>query len=97
MQIQDYQFFHHLTLQPFIEGIWLFGSRARGDHQDRADIDLALFCPKAQDQDWSKIQDIIDDADTLLKIDVVRLDHLKETSDLRKSIIQQGIKLYEKL
>lgn len=97
MHIQDYQFYKKLTQHPSVKEIWLFGSRARGDNQERADIDLALFCPNASEKEWLDILNIIDDADTLLKIDTVRLDQLSETSPLKKSISQQGKKIYEKL
>ncbi len=32
MKITDYVFYHELIKQPFIQQIWLFGSRARGDN-----------------------------------------------------------------
>ncbi len=95
MEILDYQIFQHLKGLPFVQQIWLFGSRARGDYQDRADIDIALYCPKATSADWQQVLDLIDEADTLLKIDCVRLDELDETSALKKAIELQGIKLYE--
>ncbi len=95
--IQNYRFYKQLVALSFIKEIWLFGSRARGDNQDRADIDLAVLCPAATFQDWEVVQEIIDDADTLLKIDCVRLDKLDDTSALKQSILTQGIKLYEKL
>jgi len=94
MNIKDYKFYQHLTSLPFIQQIWLFGSRARGDHQERAD--LAILCNNASFEDWLKISSIIDAADTLLKIDCVKLNELPETSTLKAAIIQQGIKLYEK-
>ena len=92
--IQDYKFFHKLASQPFVKEIWLFGSRARGDNQDRADIDLAISCPLATFQNWMAIQEIIENADTLLKIDCIRLDELDENSALKQSVLTQGIKLY---
>ncbi len=59
---------------PFIDEIWLFGSRARGDNLERSDIDLAILCSSASDSDWLKVNDIIENADTLLKIDCIRFD-----------------------
>jgi len=47
MDVTNYGFFARLTELPYIKEIWLFGSRARGDNQDKADIDLAVFCPDA--------------------------------------------------
>lgn len=95
MAIKNYQFFKQLIQLPFVQEIWLFGSRARGDNQERADIDLAIYCPDASDSNWLTILDIIEAADTLLKIDCIRLDELSDISPIKKSIIDQGIKLYE--
>ena len=95
--IQDYLFYQQLIKLPFVQEIRLFGSRARGDHQERSDIDLAVFCPQATQQDWIMVLDIIDDADTLLKIDCIRLDELQDTSQLKKSILTQGVTLYERV
>ena len=97
MQIMSYKFYDKLKQLHFIDQIWLFGSRARKDNQKRADIDLAILCPRADFYDWVTVQNIIDNADTLLKIDCVRLDTLNDNSDIKKSIEQQGIKLYERI
>ena len=40
--LNSYRFIRQLTELDFIEQIWLFGSRARGDNQERSDIDLAI-------------------------------------------------------
>lgn len=96
MKIQDYKFYNKLISQNIVEEIWLFGSRARGDNQDRADIDLAISAPNATNYDWLMLQEIIDEADTLLTIDCVRLDKLTNLSSLKSAIIKQGIKLYAK-
>lgn len=89
-----FQFFKNLTYLPFIEQILLFGSRALGDAQERSDIDLAIECPSATEKDWLKVLDIIEDADTLLKIDCVRLDQLSNDNPLRKSVLRDGIILF---
>lgn len=93
IDIAHYQFFRKLMKLPYVKEIWLFGSRARGDNAPMADIDLAIKCPKATNRDWLTISDIIDDADTLIKIDCVRFDELDETQPLRASILNQGIKI----
>jgi predicted nucleotidyltransferase len=73
-KIAEYDFFKKLETLPFVEKIILFGSRARGDGAPCSDIDLAVWCPGATEEDWYKVMDIIDNADTLLEIDCVRLD-----------------------
>jgi predicted nucleotidyltransferase len=49
----------------------LFGSRARRDHRSRSDIDLAVDAAGASARQWQEIEEIIDDAPTLLPIDLV--------------------------
>jgi predicted nucleotidyltransferase len=72
--LHDYNFMEKLKALPFIDEIWLFGSRARGDNQNRSDIDLAVLCPKATNDDWLKIINIIENSDTLLKIACIKFD-----------------------
>lgn len=90
----NYQFINNLKKLPSINRIYLYGSRARGDHSPTSDIDLAIDCPYASQDDWRTVLDIIEDADTLLKIDCVRLDQTDEM--LKKNIFEQGILIYEK-
>ncbi len=71
----------------------LFGSRARGDHTDRSDIDLAIYGMPKQNQAlfWSDA----DDLDTLLKLDLVHI-----TPELDQKFLQNvekdGVILMEK-
>lgn len=95
-EIKQRDFFKRLQAMECIEKIILYGSRARADHKERSDIDLAIVCPQASDNDWFEITEIIDDADTLLKIDCVRFDKLKDTNPLKQSIIRDGVILYQK-
>lgn len=96
MNISNYAFLKELSQLSFIDKIILYGSRARNDFQARSDIDLAIICPTATDREWAVVMDIIDKADTLLKIDCVRVDSLASTSQLKQSIEKEGIVLYEK-
>lgn len=95
MQVQEYTFFHKLQQLPFIEAIWLYGSRARGDNTERSDIDLALLCPQVTDEEWHEVCDIIANADTLLHIDFLRFDTLKDEK-LKNNILRFRKILYEK-
>ena len=67
---------------PFVQELWLYGSRARGGDNERADIDLAVVCDS--DCDWQKVLEIIEDADTLLEIDCVNFNKLKKNINKRK-------------
>ncbi len=69
----------------------LFGSRARGDHKERSDIDLAV-------SGGNIVQfrlDIDDEIRTLLMFDVVNLDGPVQER-LREEIEREGIVIYEK-
>jgi nucleotidyltransferase substrate binding protein (TIGR01987 family) len=90
--ILQYQFIKRLSVLPFIDEIWLFGSRARGDHQERSDIDLAIVCPTATDADWLEVMRIVDQADTLLKVDCIRFDP-KLLSDAFRNNIEKDKKV----
>jgi predicted nucleotidyltransferase len=91
-----YRFIDRLKALPFVEAIYLYGSRARGDHSPRSDIDLAILCPYASHKDWLKVLEIVEESDTLLEIDCIRLDELKDGDRLRERILRQGRKLHQK-
>jgi uncharacterized protein len=96
MNLENYEFFQKLTQLPFVDAVWLYGSRARGVHQERADVDLAVVCPRASREQWLTVMDIIDDADTLLEIDCVRFDELPLNDRLRQNIIRDKRVLFER-
>ena len=96
MQLTDYHFLQQIADLPFVEAIYLFGSRAIGDHRERSDIDLAILCPNASERDWQTIVNIVDDADTLLLIDCIRLDHEYLSSPLRIQIEKDKKLVYER-
>ncbi len=80
-------FIENLKKLPYIEAIYLYGSRARGDASERSDIDLAIEAPNATQKDWNHIAEIIENADTLLKIDYVdflKVKSLKLGSNIQK-------------
>ena len=95
MNIKSYDFYYELRSLPFVEAIILYGSRARGDNQERSDIDLAIVCPKASDDDWRLVREIINNADTLLTIDCVRLDNLSDLK-LKSEIEKNKVVLFER-
>lgn len=71
----------------------LFGSRARDDAEERSDIDIAIDAD-ADQRLWFQIEDILEEADTLLSFDLTRLN---EASDnLRRRIETEGTVLYER-
>ena len=75
-----------------IQKVVLFGSRARGDHKERSDIDLAVSGGDIVGFTF----DVEEETPTLLMFDVVNLD--KEVQqDLLASIKKEGVVLFEKV
>ena len=75
-----------------LDKVILFGSRARGDFQEKSDIDLAII-----GGDFIRFSlDIEDTTWTLLKYDVVNLEQ-ELSPELRNSIEREGVLLYEKI
>lgn len=91
---KDYAFLQRLKQLEFVKNIYLFGSRAKGNASARSDIDLALDCPGATASQWLQVLDIIEDADTLLKIDCVRFDTLLDNELLKLSIVKNSILIF---
>ena len=83
-----------IALFPEVERIILYGSRARGDNRPRSDIDLAVEADSMTIDRWFDLIDAAEEAPTLLKIDLVRLDQVPE--ELRKSIEDEGKVIYER-
>jgi predicted nucleotidyltransferase len=84
-----------LARHPAVERAWLCGSRARGDHFERSDIDLAIEAPGIDRGEWAAFHlDLEEDADTLLLIDLVLMEDLPES--FRRRVHREGKLLYER-
>jgi predicted nucleotidyltransferase len=79
---------------PQVSRVWLFGSRARGVHRPRSDVDLAIEAPHADRRTWIALCDLADEAETLLRIDLIRLD--EAPPELADRIRREGMVLYER-
>lgn len=77
---------------PEIEQAILFGSRAQGDAGPTSDVDIALSCPGISAQHWVAIATGIEDADTLVDVDVIWLEQAQPS--LRDEIQQTGKVIY---
>jgi len=88
-------FLKKLEALSFIDAVYLYGSRARGDAKERSDIDLAIEAPKATQENWNQIHAIIENADTLLKIDCVDLGNVKSEKFL-ENILRDKVILYQR-
>ncbi|MCX7046838.1 MAG: nucleotidyltransferase domain-containing protein [Candidatus Sumerlaeota bacterium] len=77
-----------------VECVILFGSRARGDAEDRSDIDLAVAAPDVSARQWREIEQWTQETPSLTKIDLARLDAIGEK--FRAKILDEGVVLYER-
>ena len=73
------------------EKIVLFGSRARKDNGQRSDFDLAVFGKV----NLAKIMANLEEAETLLHIDIVAFDELYDEK-FKQRILNEGVTLYER-
>ena len=74
----------------------LFGSRARGDHHDRSDYDIALDAPAVSSADWARFAlEVREHFPSLCGLDLVRLT-ATTAADLRQKIQQEGRVIYER-
>ena len=94
--IAKYQFIKDIIKLTFVNQIILFGSRARNDNDERSDIDLAINCIGATDNDWQRILETVDTCDTLLDINCIRFDALRDDDKLKSNILKQGKIIYDK-
>lgn len=74
-----------------LQRVVLFGSRARGIHTERSDIDLAVSGADFDGFYW----EVKENLHSLLSVDVVDLDSGISDS-LRKEIERDGVVIYEK-
>ena len=73
-----------------VQKVVLFGSRARGTHTEKSDIDLAVSGGDFDAFYW----DIKENAHSLLSFDIV--DSMGVSADLKEEIEKDGITVYEK-
>ncbi len=71
----------------------LFGSRARGTHQKKSDLDLAVYgCRDFTGLTFAMQEEVW----TLLKIDLIDMNEAV-SEDLKSDIERDGVVLYEKI
>ncbi len=81
---------------PAVKRVLLYGSRARGDAQDRSDFDVAIEAPGMTHQDWARFAlEIQEKFPSLCRLDLLSLK--PDTPEaLRRRIQNEGIVLYER-
>lgn len=78
-----------------LDKVILFGSRATGKAWQRSDIDLAASFKDARQ--FFDFKDELEELPTLLIFDVVDLNSSCVSLDVKKSIEDEGIVIYEKV
>lgn len=85
----------HVAGLPWVRRIILYGSRARGDTAERSDIDLAVEAPWATRRQWLDLWFfLVEEAETLLRVDAVRLE--EAPPELKERILAEGKVIYER-
>lgn len=74
-----------------ITKIILFGSRARGTHTERSDIDIAVYGGDFENFYW----DVKEKTHSLLMFDIVQAD-VAISDELKQEIEKDGVTIYEK-
>lgn len=77
---------------PAIRRALLVGARARGEHDDRSDMGIALSMPDTTDSDWSRLQAIVAETPTLLRINLIHLESC--TLEQRLQAESEGVLFY---
>jgi predicted nucleotidyltransferase len=75
---------------PEVRGAWVFGSRASGKARRASDIDLAIEAPDLSPARWHALQDALEHAPVIYRLDVVHLDTLHDP-DLKQAILNQRV------
>src|SRR5665647_218440 len=84
----------NLSKFTWVDQIILFGSRSRGDAEERSDIDLSIAAPSATPAQWQELTDAIEGLGTLLHMDLIRFE--EASPELMSNIKKEGTVLYER-
>lgn len=75
--------------------IWIYGSRARGDFNEKSDLDLAIDCKKPLDiLELGELNDVLNSLRTDVDINIVDLNSISDENFLNE--IKKDLKLWKK-
>ena len=75
----------------FIDKVEIFGSRARGDHSPKSDIDLCIYSKSMSKETFKLLQLELFELPILYHIDSVHFERSSQT--LQKNILAEGISI----
>lgn len=94
--LKRFRFLDAIAELSFVEAIYLFGSRARGDFWEKSDIDLAIKYNDNDDYHRKVVKAIISEAkDTFLEVDLLDYENKGLSEEFRKVIEEEKVVLYE--
>ena len=90
-----WSFIEALAVNPLVDAVILFGSRAVGDEDKRSDVDLAVCGAGISHVEWAKICLQAEEAQTLYKFTLVHFEY--NPNELRRRILTTGVMVYDRL
>ena len=68
--------------------VYIFGSRTRGDHTPRSDLDLGFLSEEDISYELSLLREILEESNLTFFVDVVDLSRTSE--EFRESVLKEG-------
>lgn len=90
----EYLFIYDILIQPLKRlgaGVYVFGSRARGDHEKYSDIDILVCSSENLSPQIGEYSDIIENSNFPYKVDVVEARNLAES--YRPSVYEDRVEV----
>jgi len=79
---RQYQYIQETVVDPLKNqgaAVWIFGSRARGEHQKFSDLDLMVSSDNDISAHISKIQELLEEENFPFKVDIVESKNFAES------------------
>jgi len=80
---------------PSVQEVRVFGSRAKGVPSRRSDLDLAISSNESVTNQWTALQEALENAPLIYELDIVRLDSIM-SERLKERIAREGITIYQR-